>query len=78
MMRSLRTWRIDRGWSQQRLAIESGVATATISGIETGTRPHPHPSTRKLLADALGCLPSMIAEFADGGTGVEQERHRPD
>lgn len=68
MVRPLRLWRGDKGWSQADLARESGVGRTTIAQIETGKRPEAYPSTRLKVATALGCRPSDIAEFANGGS----------
>lgn len=59
-MTTIRELRERKRWSQQRLAIESGLAIATISRIENG-RPL-MPSTKRVLADALGVRPEDITE----------------
>ena len=45
---------LDRGYSQEELERLSGISRATISHLEGGTRPHPHPRTLRKLAEALG------------------------
>ncbi len=52
-MEELTRLRAERGWSQQRLASESGVNKATINQIERGRR-SPNLETLEKLADALG------------------------
>jgi HTH-type transcriptional regulator, competence development regulator len=50
----LREIRLDRGYSQEELHQLTGISRDTISRLETGGRPNPHPSTLRKLADALG------------------------
>ena len=52
-MEELTRLRVERGWSQQRLADESGVNKATINQIERGRR-SPNVETLEKLASALG------------------------
>ncbi len=52
-MEELTRLRVERGWSQQRLADESSVNKATINQIERGRR-SPNIETLEKLADALG------------------------
>lgn len=52
-MEELTRLRVEQGWSQQRLAEESGVNKATINQIERGRR-SPNVETLEKLADALG------------------------
>jgi len=52
-MEELTRLRVEQGWSQQRLADESGVNKATINQIERGRR-SPNVETLEKLADALG------------------------
>jgi transcriptional regulator with XRE-family HTH domain len=60
-----------RGWSQQRLAEESGVSRDGISNYETGQR-DAWPATASRLAEALGveiedlALPKVIAPSTSG------------
>jgi transcriptional regulator with XRE-family HTH domain len=49
----LRDVRLDRGISQQELHEMTGVSRDTISKMETGNRPNPHPRTLRKLAGAL-------------------------
>jgi len=49
----LREIRLDRGYSQEELHQLTGISRDTISRLETGDRPNPHPSTLRKLADAL-------------------------
>jgi transcriptional regulator with XRE-family HTH domain len=50
----LREIRLDRGYSQEELHKLTGVSRDTISRLETGDRPNPHPRTLRKLAEALG------------------------
>jgi transcriptional regulator with XRE-family HTH domain len=50
----LRNVRLDRGYSQEELHQMTGVSRDTISRMETGDRPNPHPRTLRKLAEALG------------------------
>ena len=59
LVEALRQMRLQKGWSQQDLAGESGVGQDTISGIESG-RHEPRPSTLRKLAQALGV---EVADF---------------
>ncbi|WP_414091007.1 helix-turn-helix domain-containing protein [Rhizobium sp. BR 314] len=52
--RELRRLRIDRGWSLQRMAAESGVSVAGIQKIESGTTSSPNLQTAVNLCEALG------------------------
>jgi transcriptional regulator with XRE-family HTH domain len=58
-MEELTRLRVERGWSQQRLADESGVNKATINQIERGRR-SPNVETLEKLANALG---AGVADF---------------
>jgi transcriptional regulator with XRE-family HTH domain len=58
-MEELTRLRAEQGWTQQRLADESGVNKATINQIEKGRR-SPNVETLEKLADALGV---GIADF---------------
>jgi transcriptional regulator with XRE-family HTH domain len=58
-MEELTRLRVERGWSQQRLADESGVNKATVNQIERGRR-SPNLETLEKLAEALG---TEMAEF---------------
>jgi len=50
----LRELRLDQGLSQEELHEMTGVSRDTISKMETGDRPNPHPRTLRKLAEALG------------------------
>ena len=50
----LRNLRLDAGLSQDELHQMTGVSRDTISRLETGDRPNPHPRTLRKLAEALG------------------------
>jgi transcriptional regulator with XRE-family HTH domain len=50
----LRNVRLDRGYSQEELHQMTGISRDTISRMETGDRPNPHPRTLRKLAEALG------------------------
>jgi DNA-binding XRE family transcriptional regulator len=50
----LKEERLNRGLSQMELHELSGVSQDTISKMETGDRPNPHPRTLRKLAEALG------------------------
>ena len=63
----LRDLRMDAGLSQAELARRAGVHPLTVTAIEVGRRPRPHPSTRKKIADALGVRVRDIAEFVESG-----------
>ena len=52
-MREVREIRLRRGLSQADLSAMTGVAEFTISGIESGKRANPRPSTLRKLAQAL-------------------------
>ncbi len=50
----LREIRLVRGYSQEELHKLTGISRDTISRLETGDRPNPHPRTLRKLAEALG------------------------
>jgi len=50
----LREFRLDAGLSQEELHQVTGISRDTISKMETGDRPNPHPRTLRKLAEALG------------------------
>jgi DNA-binding XRE family transcriptional regulator len=50
-----------RWLNQDQLAEKAGVSRATISAIERGRRPFPHPRTIRALASALGVAPEDLA-----------------
>lgn len=76
-MQELRRMREDKGWTQQRLADESGVDRATISQIESGRR-SPSIDTLEKLAGAIGrevgdFFPKAQASLFEG----QPEQRRP-
>ena len=54
--------RKERGWSQEQLALESGVARSYLSGVERGQR---NISLINICrsAETLGVKPSVLLEF---------------
>jgi transcriptional regulator with XRE-family HTH domain len=56
------TLRKARGWSQERLALESGLARSYIGGIERGKR-NLALINICILADTLGVAPSEMLNF---------------
>ncbi len=60
---SIREHREARGWSQYRLAKESGVLQSTISRIEAGKTPKVDLVTLEKLARALGVHPAALIEY---------------
>ena len=59
--KNVRTIRLGRGWTQEKLAEKAGIHPVYISYIEQGTR---NPSITKILqvARALECHPTEIFE----------------
>ncbi|SMB28916.1 Transcriptional regulator, XRE family [Sterolibacterium denitrificans] len=57
-----------KGWSQERLALESGLARSYLGGVERGQRNIALLNIFKL-AEALGVAPSVLLE----APGVERE-----
>ncbi len=56
-----RRYRLERDWSQEELAFESGIHQTYLSGVETGTR-NPTITVLKKLAEALGVPPAALLE----------------
>lgn len=54
--------RKERGWSQEQLALESGIARSYLGGIERGQRNIALLNICKL-ADSLGIEPSELMKF---------------
>ncbi|RZT42645.1 helix-turn-helix domain-containing protein [Cupriavidus agavae] len=68
------TWlRKQRGWSQEALSLESGLARSYLSGIERGTR---NVALYNIctLADTLGVAPNDMLDF---GKHVAQDSTEP-
>ena len=59
--RNVRRYRLERDWSQEELAFESGLHQTYLSGVENGTR-NPTITVLKKLADALGVPPAALWE----------------
>ena len=59
--RNVRRYRLEKSWSQEELAFESGLHQTYLSGIENGTR-NPTVTVLKKLADALGVPPAALLE----------------
>lgn len=59
--RNVRRYRLEKSWSQEELAIESGIHQTYLSGIENGTR-NPTVTVLKKLADALEVPPAALLE----------------
>src|SRR4051812_35474359 len=53
----LRSYRVTAGWSQERLAEQSGLSFRGVSDLERGVRRSPRLETVRMLADALGVGP---------------------
>jgi transcriptional regulator with XRE-family HTH domain len=71
------TWlRKQRGWSQEALSLESGLARSYLSGIERGTR---NVALYNIctLADTLGVSPGVMLEFSKHGAEMTADVARP-
>jgi transcriptional regulator with XRE-family HTH domain len=55
----VRRYRLEKNWSQEELAFESGLHQTYLSGIENGMR-NPTVSILKKLAHALGVRPAAL------------------
>ena len=60
----LRSHRTRAGYSQEALAERAGLSARGISDLERGLKSRPHPSTLRMLADALALDDDARAEFA--------------
>ena len=74
--RHLATLRKQRGWSQETLALESGLARSYLSGIERGVR-NVALANICALADTLSLPPQEMLAFSGeaAANGVAQARH---
>jgi transcriptional regulator with XRE-family HTH domain len=61
-VRTLKQWRLARGYSTRQLAQIAGLTKGTIVALEVG-RSKGWPQTWKRVADALGVQPEQIAEY---------------
>jgi transcriptional regulator with XRE-family HTH domain len=80
---NLSTLRRMRLWSQSDLAREAGVATSTISNIETGKATRLRPTVMRRIAKALGVNdPLTVYELRisilGDGLDISGERHDPE
>jgi len=60
MLQNLKRIRIEKGLSQEKLALKSNISRATISKIESGEEAEVKVGTLKALAQALDC---SVADF---------------
>lgn len=60
-VRTLKQWRLARGYSTRQLAQIAGLTKGTIVALEVG-RSKGWPQTWRRVADALGVQPEQIAE----------------
>jgi transcriptional regulator with XRE-family HTH domain len=75
---AVRAARIEHGWSQERLSVESGLDRTYVSGLERGRR-NPALQTLARLADALDVPLSELmrqAEEAAGAVHVQPGRDK--
>lgn len=61
------------GWSQERLALESGIARSYLGGVERGHRNIALLNIHRL-AEALGVAPSSLLEAPCGRIGKRSQR----
>lgn len=59
LARNVRRLRLEKGWSQEELADQSGLHRTYVSGVERGVR-NPTISIVAVLARALGVTPSVL------------------
>ena len=74
---TLRAARERAGLTQDELAARSGVAQATISSLERGTRTNPTRDTQDRLAKALGIAPSDL-RFSEPEPEAQSLAESPD
>lgn len=67
--------RKQRGWSQEKLALESGLARSYLSGIERGLR-NVALVNICTLADTIGVPPCEMLKFSEENTAVNIEELR--
>lgn len=60
MKNRLREFREEKGWSQTKLAEESGISRVTINSLENGKVPVAKTDTLTKIADALGYAVSVV------------------
>ncbi len=72
VVKTLREWRENRGWSYRELAAQAGVARWTVTRIEGGKAQRINRSTMLCLAAALSVDPHEITEFAVNDAGQTQ------
>jgi predicted ATPase/transcriptional regulator with XRE-family HTH domain len=65
----LQRYRRQAGLTQEELAERAGVSTRSVSDIERGLQQHPHISTLRRLADALGLAPEDRLVFLTARQG---------
>jgi transcriptional regulator with XRE-family HTH domain len=66
-MARLRVLRLNLGLTQAELAAQAGVSKFTVVRLEAGKGRHPHPSTRRKLAAALGVAIADVDELRGDG-----------
>jgi transcriptional regulator with XRE-family HTH domain len=59
--RNVRRLRIEKGWSQEQLAFESGLHRTYVSGVERGVR-NPTVLILAQLAEAVGVAPADLLQ----------------
>lgn len=72
----LATLRKTRGWSQERLALESGLARSYVGGIERGQR-NVALINICILADTLGVAPSEMLNFLNSKSAAAARASKP-
>ncbi len=72
----VRRLRQERGWSQPRLSVESGIAVSALSSIENGHR-NPNAGTLAKLARAFGVEVRDLFPKGQSPLPFDEERGRP-